>query len=389
MAGSASPAPTLARAGALTVGLPVIAVLVAGLVLGVVAPDPSMTLGDRIAPFSILMFAVVGLVLALRRHDHPFGWILLACAGFLGIGGGSEAAMDTVPVALYRLFTWLSAWTWIPAIGLLGAALLVFPDGTLPSKRWRWVVGVFGAEAALIAAMAVALWPYRGPGLANVEESWPGLAGVLGQIALPLLLVGFVASVTSLFVRYRRGSQVVRLQLKWLLYAVALLAMALVLASINDYFGLGSQALSDVLGVGGLFFFPVAVAFSVLRYRLFEIDRLISRTLSYGALTAVLLTVYGGTVLGLRSVMPNQGSDLVVAASTLLVAALFQPLRRRLQSLVDRRFDRSRYDAQATIGGFGARIRDSVDVHELRADLVDVVMHAIRPSNAFVWLRKD
>ena len=377
----------LARMAAVALGAFVLAMMLAGSIVAVGFPTEGMTVGDRIAPVSISMFGVVGLVLTLRVPRHPFGWILLLFAGSMGISGVAETIPPDLLPSSFGLTTWLSAWTWLPGIALLGTGLLVFPDGRLPSRRWRVLLGVDAAMLVLIGALAAALWPYRGPALVTVDDAWPGMAGTIGSVVLPLLLIGFLGGVISLFARYRRGDQTTRLQLKWLLYAVAMLALALVLASITDTLGVQTLVVQDLLGVGGLFFLPIAVGIAVLRYRLFEIDRIISRTMSYGLVTAILVAVYAGTVLAMGSLLPGDAGDLVVATSTLLVAALFQPLRRRIQGLVDRRFNRARYDAQATVNRFGSRARTSVDVSALGEELVAVVATTMHPSNAFLWMR--
>lgn len=390
--GPAAEVASIGRAAGRAAGGVAMIVLVAGWVLNLTAPGAvGLTFGDQVAPFSMLLFALVGTLLASRRSRNPFGWVLIAFAGTFGVGGVADGLLRRdAPPAVLDVAAWAAAWTWVPAITILAVGLLLFPDGRLPSRRWRVVLAIQSAALGGTLLLASALWSHRGAGLVGVDDQWPGVAGTIGNLLLPLILVGFVGSLASLLVRYRTAGTIVRLQLKWLLLAVLLLALALTLAAVSDALGIATDHAQDVLGVVGLFFLPVAIGIAVLRYRLFEIDRIISRTLTYALVTAVLIGVYVGAVVGVGALLPAaRDSDLPVALSTLVVAGLFQPVRRRVQTTVDRRFDRVRYDATRTAEAFAQRLRNEVDLGEVSRDLARTVRHAVAPASISLWLPQE
>ncbi|MBW3664483.1 MAG: hypothetical protein KY469_15390 [Actinobacteria bacterium] len=372
-----------------------LAMLATGAFLQLTAPahaTAELTVGDRVAPLTMLMFAAVGGVLVWRRPEHPFGWVMVVFAALQGLNGTTSALVQrhTPPASIVvDVASWVQSWIWIPALSLLALGILLFPDGRLPSRRWRHVLRVELVGLVGVVVLAVALWPHRGPDLVELGDAWPGFAGRVGKTAvLPLVFSGFVASLVSLFIRYRNAAVIVRLQLKWLMLAVTLLGVALISAALADVLGFGGQWWQDLFGVAGLFFLPVAIGIAVLRYRLLEIERILSRTVSYLLLTGVLLGVYASGVLGVGTLLPGESSDLLVAGSTLAVAALFRPLRSRIQSIVDRRFNRARYDASRTVDAFGARLRDEIDLSTLARDLRDVAASALEPRAISVWLRE-
>lgn len=367
---------------------------VAGSVLMLTAPVGVLDVGldDLATAGTLTLFAIVGGVLTWRRPDHVFGWIMVGFATLLGLGGVATEVVRgprLPPATVVDVASWLQSWIWLAGIVLLGIGLLLFPDGVLPSRRWRYLLRFDLLAMAGVVALAVALWPERGPGLVVVEDDWPGLAGDIGGVLLPVVFGGFVAALVSLVVRYRAASAVVRLQLTWLLLAVGLLAIDLVLAAVADQLGFGDRWWHELFGVAGLFFLPVAIGLAVLRYRLFDLDRIVGRTVSYVVLTATLLAVYTLGVLGIGSVLLRDGSnDLVVAGSTLAVAVLFGPSRRRIQHAVDRRFNRDRYDAARTIEAFGAQLRDDLDVATLRTALCRTATETVQPGHVWVWLAR-
>ena len=285
---------------------------------------------------------------------------------------------------------WLESLAFGPAIILLaGVVPLYFPDGRLPSRRWRWVVWIAALGIVVgILQQAVAAGPLANTGIDN-PIGIPGFRDLDGLLALVNVLLGVVVlplAVASSVLKYRRGSSTVREQLKWF-SAVALLTVA--------GFGAGAVPIPAIsnwggfFGIVGLLLLPIAIGIAILRYRLYEIDRIISRTVSYAVVTGILAFVFVGTILVSQTVLASffRGSSVAVAASTLVVATVFQPLRRRVQSIVDRRFNRSRYDAERTVAAFAAHLRDGVALAPLEADIRGVVSLTLAPTTVGLWIR--
>jgi hypothetical protein len=385
----------VSRLAALLAGLAVTA-LVTGLVFR--AANGSLpTLTDEswlLIPLAVGL-PIVGAAIARRQPRHPIAWI------FIGSGLGAGLAMFTYEYGHYALITkpgsvplavavaWVSEWMWTTgAIPLLTFGLLLFPDGHLPSRRWRPIAWLAGATMAMFT-LGSAVQPGLMPGYPDIPNpvgiEAARLLQVLASLSQVCLLVVVVGSAASILVRFRRARGLERQQLKWLAYAVVVATVALVLAS-RQWAG---WAVAEVVALVAVGFIPVAIGIAILRYRLFDIDRLISRTLTYGLLTALLAGVYAtGVFVAGRLLNPATGdSALAVAASTLAVAALFQPLRRRIQRLVDRRFNRSRYDAARTVEAFSGRLREEIDLDSLSAELLAVVDQAMQPAQASLWLR--
>ena len=339
-----------------------------------------------------LGYATVGLVLSLRRPANPIGW-LYAAAGLvwsLTIPGDSwlyqlVAEHRPLPLAA-QVAAVFGEFSWAPAtvLGVTLPALLV-PDGRLRSRRWRPV-----AATSMVAAVLVVV----GGGLAPAQlEDLPianpfGLAGPAGAVAGLLASVGnllwvatMVASLACVVVRFRSSRGVERQQLRW----VAAGAAAAVAGLLGGAAVPQGTVLSGVL-YSSVLFIPLAVAVAVLRYRLWDLDRLVSRTVTYAVVTALLVVPYLLIVPAAGRLVGGSGS-LAVAAATLAAAAVFQPLRRRVQDLVDRRFNRRRYDAARTVEGFAAHLRDQVDLDALRAELLAVVDQTMQPAEASLWLR--
>jgi hypothetical protein len=355
---------------------------------------PDLTAGDRVAPLPLSLFAAVGGLLAFRRPANPIGWLLIAFALLQVAGGVSPlvAYSDQVPEAVSRSADWFGSWSWVPSIAGLGLVIAWFPDGSLPSRRWRPVLALLLAGLAGGFLIGGLLWPHRGTDLLALGDQWPGAAGVVAFPVLMATVLGFVGALAAAVVRSRRGDTVTRLQMKWLLFGAALLAGALVIAAIAD----GPHArdvpqwISDVLGMTGLTAVPVAIAIAVLRYRLYEIDRVIGRTVTYLIVVTVLAGTYTAAVIVLQGLLRplTVESDLGVAASTLLVAALFGPLRRRVRAMVDRRFNRAHVDAQAQVERLSVRLREELDTSTISADLLETVRGTLQPAGCGLWLTR-
>ena len=346
-------------------------------------------------------FPLVGAVVAAQRPHNPLGWIFCVIGLTYGLTVTGEAygiyALRTAPGSLPGggLMSWLGNWAWAPGLGLLLTfALLLFPDGRLPSRRWRPVAWLSGASIAMICGLGAAWsWPQRGLALMESAqeglENAPHLVQLLVQAGVPLMLLCGLASVVALLVRFRGSRGVERQQLKWFAFAGAVTFAGLVLILFPSQYGwIGPVSVLVALPI--LVSMPVAAGVAILRYRLYDIDRIINRTLVYGLLTALLAGMYAAVVLLLGQLFGGIGAEppnWLVAGATLAVAALFQPLRRRIQNAVDRRFNRRRYNATKTIEAFSARLRDQVDLDTLSAELLAVVDRTMQPTTASLWLR--
>jgi hypothetical protein len=274
-----------------------------------------------------------------------------------------------------------------PLAACLGFILLLTPTGSLPSARWRWWARL-SAAALVVGVLAWALVPFEGPfeSVAN-PLAVPAVAGPLSAVsAVTLLLTGLGVPVgaASLVVRFRRSRGVERQQLHWLVLAAALLAAAVL--AMATLAAAGHETPLGWLSAGCVALLPLAIGAAILRYRLYDLDRIISRTLAYGLLTALLGLEYAVVVLGLGRLLP-QDSSLVVAGATLAVAGAFQPARGRVQRVVDRRFNRRRYDTAQTIAAFSARLREELDLDTLTGELMAVVEQTMQPTQASLWLR--
>ncbi len=388
-------------------------------VLVQVAQDP----GDHStgAPLSglfvyalFLAFPVVGAMVASRRPENPIGWICLVSGLFwmaFALGDASDAyeLARTGTVTSSLELDALTQGIWVPPVGLLGVyMILLFPDGRLPSRRWRPFAWFAGALMVLIPVIFVFTpGPLEGhPGARNPFglEQYPWL-GYASLAVLPLLPLCILASAVSLVLRYRRSGGEVREQIKWLAFAASFVGVVFfgnlvtILLFAPDVLAANETPPSWVslwwninfLGYAGI---PVAVGFAILKYRLYDIDIIINRALVYGSLTVMLALVYFGGVTATETFFrtltgQEQQPQLAVVASTLAIAALFNPLRRRIQSFIDRRFYRSRYDARKTLEAFSARLRDETDLDSLNAELITVVRETMQPEHASLWLRPN
>jgi hypothetical protein len=333
-----------------------------------------------------LVLGVVGTLIASRHPGNLIGWMFCGLALWgataeLGEAYGYVAAERGLPGGVAG--EWLISWSWIVDVAAWVVVVLLFPDGRLPGRRWRMAIWVTLAGAALLfvgqalSAETAGFSGGRNPlGVDStlVDAAWP--------VGSALLVTGLVAAVVSSVLRYRRARGVERQQLKWFAYAGLILALVMPLAVAFWYRSVLLQILV------GLSFnaMPLAIGAAILRYRLYDIDRIVSRTLAWALLTVVLGLGYAGVVLGLSWLLPRS-SSLAVAAATLAVAAVFQPVRRRIQAAVDRRFNRRRYDAARTIQAFSGRLREEVDLDTLTGELLTVVDDTMQPTHASLWLR--
>jgi hypothetical protein len=390
---------------------PMTALVIAGVTLALAIADVPLAAlahqslnasGGSVPVWFSAVFAIVGLVVAWRKPRNPIGWILLGIAAFgtLSQDGSYYAVAD------YRLrhgslpFGWvamLAQLCWAPAITLGGLAFLLFPDGRLPSPRWRWVLWTYLTWAALFMGGALALTIGAAIGHdihvgaggdllildhpAGSEAWW----GVVSNVFPPWLIVTLLAALGRQVLSYRHSSSERQQQLKWLLSGSAIGGACIIVTfRLSD----SSSGIVRILGaitlIGGLAL-PVSMAVAILKYRLYDIDRIISRTLAYAILTGLLIGVYASLVLLATEVLRIH-SAVAVAGATLAAAALFNPVRRRVQRAVDRRFNRARYDAETTVAAFAARLKDAVDLDTVRADLASVVHTALEPSHVSVWI---
>ena len=360
-------------------------------------------LDDRPNPIEFLIFLTifvtfpaVGLAVAWLRPGQPVGWAFLLVglnlllsvfateyAGRVVYAGADFPAADVV--------AWAGAWGWVVTSGIaLPIAIIMFPDGRLPSPRWRPFVWFAIATVALMLP-AIAIDPRPLQGFDNRLANPFGVSGPIGDAAIVILELGVVPllatpliALMAIVARFRRSRGVEREQLKWLLYPAAIFLTGLVATTVTPVAEAWSVALF------GLALVPIGVGIGILRHRLFDIDLVIRRTLTYGAVLVILGAVYVGLVLAFQSVLSGLigGETLPVALSTLAIAALFGPVRARVRTLVDRRFYRSRYDRTQTLERFSGRLRDEVDLDAVARSLADVAGQTVRPASVGIWLRR-
>ena len=350
----------------------------------------------------VLGFATTGALVTARHPSNPVGWIAASVAALYVCAGFADSYVNTFPGVLgdagvvARASFAIGESLWSVALGLGGTLLLLlFPDGRLPSRRWRPVAWVAGIALGTIP-VALALTPgrvqdYPVDNPLGIPGAGPALDLIVG-VALMAVLLTFVLSVSSLFVRYRGASAVQRQQLKWLLFAVGFVVV-LIFASVMIEVIAGQSGaageISNLLSTAALSSIPLAIGVAILKHRLYDIDVLINRALVYGGLTGVLGLLYVTIVFGLQQALSpvTRESDLAIAASTLAVAALFRPARTRIQGFIDKRFYRRRFDAQKTLESFSARARNEVELGVLATQLVSVVRETMDPNYVSLWLR--
>jgi hypothetical protein len=370
-----------------------------------------LSVGGLLGGAAFLIFPLLGALIAVRHPRNPMGWILLA-EGLLWTLGDTlnyyaicgEARPGSVPFPLG--VAGISNWLWVPTVGLLPTyVFLLFPDGRLPSRRWRPLAWLSGVTIFLASAL-VGLTPGPLQNLGGRRSPFGVLAfpwlKFAPYVLVPLFLLCMLLSVLSLVMRYQRSRGGERQQIKWIAFAAAVVGLLYLIAMIGSFvypqetwFAPGSPLWQSFLEYAALLSFvlvPIAVGVAVLRYRLYDIDIIINRALVYGSLTVSLLALYfGGIVLlqGAFVALTGEKSTLAVVASTLAIAALFNPLRRGVQSFVDRRFYRRKYDAAKTLEAFSARLREETDLGTLGEHLIGVVGEVMQPSHVSLWLRPE
>ncbi len=349
----------------------------------------------------VVAFASVGAILALRRPGNVVGVVLQAsgpllvttfCGFLLGAWftevNGPDDTLATVASVVASVAV-------SPTVIIVGPALaLLFPDGRLPGRRWRWPVTAIGLVLILGTIMMMTRPGPLNVGLANnpfgiIGPAWVDPVSMLG-LSLTFLMVGaaLLLAVLATVVRFRRGTGIQREQIKWFVAANAATVTLLLVIMIDPALDI---TWFDAVGIASLALPPIAVGIAILRYRLYDIDRLIARTVSWALVTGTLVLVFAGLIVALQGILVGvtQGQTVAVAASTLVAFALFQPLRRRVQTAVDRRFDRGRYDAEQTVTAFSERLRDEIDLGSLNRDLDATIRDAIAPRSIGIWLRES
>ena len=329
-----------------------------------------------------LALAATGAFVAARQPSNPIGWIFCIQGFYGGLlefwGEGLE--YHGVPTA--EFVAWIIQFWWVIDGAAYALVFLLFPTGRLLSPRWRWVYALL-AVAVMLGAPGQSLTT-RNPSNPYPVDSL--VVEAMLNVGLVFLLAGIAVAMASLVVRFRRATGLERLQLKQLVFAAVLTLPSMVLAAFYYY----DFVVVQILIATSLLALPVAAGLAILRYRLYDIDVVINRTVVYGTLSAILAAVYLGSVLLLQAALSpfTEGSSLAVAVSTLAVAALFRPVRERIQNVVNRRFFRSKYDAGLTLEKFGTHLRDQVDIADIGTDLLTVVNATVQPTHSSLWLRK-
>ncbi len=353
--------------------------------------------------FAALAFGTVGALVAHRLPDNRVGWVFCLIGTAVGVG---DLAFQYADQALYRPGTalpagevaaWLQNLTVPPCFGFIALALMLFPDGRLPSPRW-WPAAAVALAGSSSVIVGYALRPGRLDAPFDSVDNPVGAAGgfaffdLISGVGWPLMGLGLVLAAAAMRTRSRRAAGLERQQLKWVTFAAAIAGVMIVADVVSFFLADDSTQFNTfrvvTLGIG-FAVLPIAAGVAILRYRLYDIDVVINRALVYGSLTATLAGVYVGSVLLLQLALSGltEGSGLAVAASTLAVAALFRPVRGRIQQTVDRRFFRSRYDAAQTVEAFGLQLRDEVDLAALSSDLQQVAAETMQPDHVSLWLR--
>jgi len=383
---------------ALTVGLTALSLLL--LVLNLSHPDTHVYDYWLENTLSAVLFSTVGAIVASRRTENPVGWLFCLLGLAFSIGHSSSqyaiyaqlARPDLLPAG--QALAWISSWILPPIIGLQVFSFLLFPTGRLPSRRWMWLAWLTVASAVVGTIFSAfsfeanaGLGPVQNPlGIEGFSNAYQAVLTLLSLVMLPAAL--------SPFARLRRAGGVERQQIKWFAYAAAATVSGLVLAyMIPDTFDtpLWFEWAGYALLIATTPAIPVSIGIAILRYRLFDIDRIINRTLVYGGLTITLALFYFGSVTVTQTAFraltgSERQPQLIVVASTLVIAVLFNPLRHRVQEFIDRRFYRKKYDSRKTLDEFSARLRDATDLDGLTEEVTGVIRETVQPAHVSFWL---
>jgi hypothetical protein len=358
-----------------------------------------------IAVFAIVLaLAPVGFVVARRQPGNPLGWMFLALAALsaVGIAAGAYAVLSYrlghhLPLGVAAVFL---ALYWCPVIVTFPLAILLFPDGRLPSPRWRpvlwgylavaacWPVSVYTVAIGTVAAGDLRIVPGGDLRAVDYPAGSSAWLGPVEAVILPALAVFWLVFVARQVLAWRRADGERRQQLKWLMSGAAVCMAATTFIAVGSTLDTSASPALQAVANGaaiGILALPVSIGVAILKYRLYDIDRIISRTLAYAIVTGLLVGVYAGLVL-LSTQVFKFHSTVAVAAATLAAAALFNPVRRQVQRTVDRRFNRARFDADQMVAGFAARLKDAVDLDSVRDDLAGVVHRALEPAHVSIWI---
>ena len=363
------------------------------------ASGEPITALDVLWATSIIGFPTTGAIIASRQPRSPLGWLFLVAPLLLmaGVGAGEQARVfelsgneDTA-----GQWGWLANVSMSAGTSLVGLMALLVPNGKLPSRRWRVVVaGQVVIATAWVFSAAFRPGPLDGIDLSQVRnpyglEGWGPFLSAMQTALAPIFMILFVMSLSSIPLRLRGASEDERQQLKWLGYGATVVVVCVGALGALEALGPLSQVVKTLIITTAIVAMPIAIGIAMLRYRLYDIDVVINRTLVYGALSAVLGAVYVGLVFGFQALLEpfTAESDLAIAASTLAVAALFRPLRARLQTFIDHRFYRRKFDAHRTLEDFSTSLRDEVDLHSLSSRLTEVVGETMQPTHVSLWLR--
>lgn len=341
---------------------------------------------------ALLFYGAVGALIVSKQPTNAVGWLFFSIGLFDVLSGIFRAAalMRSLDASLNGVAAWVQTWIWGPSLVSLVLLMYVFPSGDLPVGRWRWGprIALLGT-AALLAPAPFLLWPHRGPAMLS-DRPAPGVAGLLPSLFFLVLALTFVGGVVFMALRLRRSRGRERQQLKWFVYAGCILVGGVLVDSlfIRGPMGMANSWTSEVVSGVSLLMVPAGALIAITRHRLYEIDRIINRTFVYTAVTVTLGAFYFGAVTIIRTIAGNIAGDgaVPVAISTLGVAALFQPVRRRFQGSIDRRFNRGRYDAALTLGRFSTRLRDEIELEVLEAELLHAVRATMQPRASALWL---
>jgi hypothetical protein len=356
---------------------------------------------DTLVPVS---FSIIGAIIASRLPANPLGWLFCAAACVAAVDHFSAEyalyALRAQPTSLPagEALAWLASWAWILYAGCIALSLLLFPNGRPPSSRWRWL-----AWLSVFLTIAGAVWVAFSPGVIGNLGSIRNPLGIEGlpsgfkPVQTIMLALLFVAALSTLVVRLRRARGIERQQIKWPAFTVVMVAGSNVLydTPISEAIGLRwLEWVGYVVFIPALIGFPIFMGIAIVRYRLYEIDTLINRTLVYGALTVMLGLVYFTGVTATQAIFrtftgQEEQPQLAIVISTLVIAALFNPLRHRVQAFIDSRFYRRKYDARKTLEAFSAKLRDETDLDALSEDLVGVVKETMQPARVSLWLRPE